>query len=170
VSLPDILKLIRADEDLEVVDSRTGEDITSVILAQAMAEEEKAGGGALSQDTLKELIKRGNESLSEIMRKSRLAGKGALQMAEESATKYYRKLLEYGEVDEQEASKYLRQLSKAVSRRRRTLEREVEERVEDIVQAMRLPTRSDFDRLSKKMDALAKKLDAWISKERKSKK
>ncbi|RJP25887.1 MAG: hypothetical protein C4520_01670 [Candidatus Abyssobacteria bacterium SURF_5] len=172
VGLHDILKLIRSDEDLEVVDSRTGEDLTSVILAQAMAEEEKSKGNVLSQDTLKELIKRGNESLNQFMKKSRFARKGALQMAEESASKYYKKLLEYGEVDEEEAKKYLRQLSDAVTRRRRSMEREINERVSDFVKAMKLPTRADLDRISRKIDAIADKLDARISErpEKKSKK
>jgi polyhydroxyalkanoate synthesis repressor PhaR len=163
VSLQDILKLIRADEDVEVVDSRTGEDITSVVLAQAMAEEEKTKGSVLSQDTLKELIKRGNESLSEIMRKSRLARKGAFQLAEESAQKYYRKLLEYGEVDEKEAKNYLQQLSRTVTKRRRSLEREIDERVMYFVETMHLPTRTDLERISRKVDAINKKLDARIS-------
>ena len=44
VSLQDILKLVRDGEDIEVMDSRTGEDLTSVTLAQAMAEEEKSEG------------------------------------------------------------------------------------------------------------------------------
>jgi polyhydroxyalkanoate synthesis repressor PhaR len=169
VSLQDILKLIRADQDVEVVDSRTGEDITSVVLAQAMAEEEKTGGSVLSQDTLKELIKRGNESLSEIMRKSRLARKGAFQLAEESAQKYYRKLLEYGEVDEKEAKNYLQQLSRTVTKRRRSLEREIDERVMYFVEAMHLPTRTDLERISRKVDAINKKLDARISAEGKKK-
>lgn len=168
VSLHDILKLIRADEDVEVVDSRTGEDMTSVILAQAMAEEEKTRGSVLSQETLKELIKRGSESLNQIMRKSRYARKGAMQMAEESASKYYKKLLKYGEVDEDEARSYLRHLSRAVTRQRRSLEREVEDRVVDFVETMRLPTRSDLDRISRKIDAIAAKLDAQIPVDRKT--
>ncbi|MBI4832534.1 MAG: polyhydroxyalkanoate synthesis regulator DNA-binding domain-containing protein, partial [Candidatus Lindowbacteria bacterium] len=110
VGLQDILKLVRAGEDIEVTDSRTGEDLTSVTLAQAMTEEEKSKGSVLPLDTLKELIKRGSESLNEIMRKSRLAGKGAMQMAEEGASKYYEKLVSHGEMDEEEAKNYLKLL------------------------------------------------------------
>jgi len=169
VSLEDILKLIRADEDIEVVDSRSGEDITSVILAQAMAEEGKNRGSVLSQETLKELIKRGNESLNQIMRTSRLARKGALQIAEESASKYYRKLLEFGEVDEKDAKNYLRQLSGAVTRRRRIVEKEIDERVMQFVEAMHLPTRMDLDRLSRKIDKISRQLDEQMKNDQKRK-
>ncbi|UCD57355.1 MAG: hypothetical protein JSV16_16365 [Candidatus Hydrogenedentota bacterium] len=163
VSLQDILKLVRAGDDIEVIDSRTGEEITSVTLAQAMAEEEKAEGSVLPLDTLKELIKRGSESLDEIMRKSRLAGKGAMQLAEESASKYYQKLVDHGEMSEDEARKYLKLLSKGVTRRRRFLENKIDERVSDFVETMRLPARSDIQKISKKVDSIVEKLDAHIS-------
>ena len=166
VSLHDILKLVRAGEDIEVVDSRTGEDLTSVTLAQAMAEEEKSEGSTLPLDVLKELIKRGSESLDEIMRVSRLAGKGAVQMAEESTSKYFEKLVDHGEMDEDEAKGYLKMLSKAVTKRRRSLEGKIDERVETYVVALDLPSRKDIARVAKKIDSIIEKLDAHISESR----
>ena len=163
VSLHDILDLVRTGEDIEVVDSRTGEDLTSVTLAQAMAEEEKTEGSGLPLETFKELIKRGSESLDEILRKSRLAGKGAMQMAEESAEKYYKKLVDHGEMSEDEARSYLRTLSKVVRNRRRSLETGVDERIRAFVEAMQLPSRSDIDKISRKVDSIVEKLDAHIS-------
>lgn len=164
VSLQDILKLVREGDDIEVVDSRTGEDLTSVTLAQAMAEEEKsAEGSVLPLDVLKELIQRGSDSLNEIMRKSRLAGKGAVQMAEESASKQFEKLMDQGEMEEDEARSYLKLLSRAVTKNRRSLERRIDERVELFVEAMQIPTRADFNKVVKKVDSLIEKLDAYIA-------
>jgi polyhydroxyalkanoate synthesis repressor PhaR len=163
VSLQDILQLVRDGEDIEVADSRTGEDLTSVTLAQAMAEEEKSEGSKLPLDVLKELIKRGSESVDEFMRVSRLASKGAVSIAEESASKYYEKLVDSGEMSEDEARGYLRQLSRAVTDRRRSMENRVDERVRTYVKAMELPTRSDFDKIGKKIDSLVEKLDEHIS-------
>lgn len=170
VSLHDILELVRLGEDVEVVDSRSGEDLTSVVLAQAMADEEKSEGSVLPLDTLKELIRRGNRELSEIMRKSRLAGKGAMQMAEESTARYYRKLIDHGEVSEDEARNYLAQLSRKLTRRRRSLESQVDERVGAYVEALQLPTRADLEKISKKVDSIANKLDAHMSQSTPSKK
>lgn len=163
VSLQDILRLVREGDDIEVIDSRTGEDLTSVTLAQAMAEEEKTEGSGLPLETFKELIKRGSKSLDEIMRKSRLAGKGALQIAEESASRYYRRLLDHGEMSEDEARTYLNQLRRSVTKRRRSLENEVDERVRAFVEAMHLPTRADLDEIGKKVDSMLEKLDAHLS-------
>ena len=163
VGLQDILELVREGEDVEVVDSRTGEDLTSVTLAQAMAEEEKTEGSKLPLDVLKDLIKRGSESLDEIGRVSRLAGKGAVQLAEENASKYYEKLVNRGEMSEDEARGYLRQISRAVTDRRRSLEGKVDDRIKGYVKAMNLPSRSDFDKIAKRVDSIVEKLDAHIS-------
>lgn len=163
VGLQDILELVRQGEDIEVVDSRTGEDLTSVTLAQAMAEEEKTEGSKLPLDVLKDLIKRGSESVDEFMRVSRLAGKGAVSIAEENASKYYEKLVDSGEMSEDEARGYLRQLSRAVTDKRRSMEGRVDERVRTYVKAMELPSRSDFDKIGKKIDSMVEKLDAHIS-------
>ncbi len=163
VGLQDILGFVREGEDVEVVDSRTGEDLTSVTLAQAMAEEEKTEGSKLPLDVLKDLIKRGSDSLEEMRRVSRLAGKGAVQLAEESASKYYEKLVNHGEMSEEEARGYLRQISRAVTDRRRSLEARVDERIKDYAKAMDLPSHSDFDKISRKVDSIVEKLDAHIS-------
>lgn len=170
VSLQDIIEFVRADEDVQVMDSRTGADLTSVTLAQAMAEEEKSKGSVFSQDTLKELIKRGGKSLDEILRTSRLIRKGAVQMAEESANKYYKKLLEYGEIGEEEAQSLLKQLSRTVTRQRRSLQSEIDGRVADFVSAMHFPTRSDLDRIAKKIDSIGAKLDNHIGSHPRSRK
>lgn len=163
VSLQDILRLVRAGEDIEVIDSRTGEDLTSVTLAQAMTEEEKSSeDSVLPLDVLKELIKRGSESLNELMRVSRLAGKGAVQMAEESTSKYFRKLVDRGEMNEDEARNYLKLLSRAVTKRRHSLEGEIDERVRVYVRALDLPSRSEINKIGKKVDSIVEKLDSRI--------
>jgi polyhydroxyalkanoate synthesis repressor PhaR len=167
VSLQDIVGLVRDGEDVEVVDSRTGEDLTSVTLAQAMTEEEKSSeGGALPLDVLKELIKRGSDSLNELMRISRLAGKGAVQMAEESTSKYYRKLVDHGEMSEDEARSYLKLLSKSVTKRRQSLESEIDARVKSYVKALDLPSRSEINKIVKKVDSIVEMLDKHISDSR----
>lgn len=163
VGLQDILKFVRDGEDIEVIDSRTGEDLTSVTLAQAMAEEEKSEGSGLPLDVLKDLIKRGSESVDEFMRVSRLAGKGAVRMAEEGASKYYEKLVDRGEMSEDEARSLLRSLSRTVTDRRRSVERKIDKRTRAYIEALRLPSRSDFDKIGKKVDSIVEKLDAHIS-------
>ncbi len=56
VNLDEIARMIREGEDVEVVDSRTGEDITRVILTQIVMEDIRDGGTALPLKLLRELV------------------------------------------------------------------------------------------------------------------
>lgn len=63
ISLEEIPALIRRGDDVEVVDSRTGRDVTAQTLAQVMYETERRGAGLLSAGFLHELIRQGEAAL-----------------------------------------------------------------------------------------------------------
>ena len=65
VSLEELSAWIRSGQELQVVDSSTGEDVTSQTLAQSIYEDHKRGSSLLSGDLLHEVIRRGSEALSE---------------------------------------------------------------------------------------------------------
>ncbi len=64
VSLEELSAWIRAGQELQVVDSGTGEDVTAQTLAQSIYEDHKRGSSLLSGDFLHEVIRRGSEALS----------------------------------------------------------------------------------------------------------
>jgi polyhydroxyalkanoate synthesis repressor PhaR len=59
VSLDDLLVLIRAGEDVQVLDAGTGDDLTSVTLAQVILERERARRGGLPATFLHQIIRHG---------------------------------------------------------------------------------------------------------------
>jgi polyhydroxyalkanoate synthesis repressor PhaR len=59
VSLEDLLALIRAGEDVQVLDAGTGDDLTSVTLAQVILERERARRGGLPATFLHQIIRHG---------------------------------------------------------------------------------------------------------------
>ncbi len=63
VTLDDISKLIRAGDDVQVIDNRTGDDLTGVTLTQIIFEEGKQNKSALPLFALKRIIKEGGGSL-----------------------------------------------------------------------------------------------------------
>lgn len=56
VNLDDVAALIRQGEDVRVVDARTGEDLTRVILTQIIVEDVKGGPVGLPLDLLRQLV------------------------------------------------------------------------------------------------------------------
>ncbi len=63
ITIAEIGKLIKAGEEIKVVDHKTGEDITPVILAQILLDEEKRDGRTFSSQTLKVLISQGEDAI-----------------------------------------------------------------------------------------------------------
>jgi polyhydroxyalkanoate synthesis repressor PhaR len=58
VTLADIRNLVADETDLVVIDRKSGDDITRLILLQVVSEQEQNGETMISQDFLVEIIRR----------------------------------------------------------------------------------------------------------------
>lgn len=65
VSLEELSAWIRAGQEIQVVDSASGEDVTAQALTQSIYEDHKRGDSLLSGDFLHEVIRRGSQALSQ---------------------------------------------------------------------------------------------------------
>jgi polyhydroxyalkanoate synthesis repressor PhaR len=65
VSLEELSAWIRAGQELQVLDSATGEDVTAQTLTQSIYEDQKRGHSLLSGDFLHQVIRRGSQAFSE---------------------------------------------------------------------------------------------------------
>lgn len=64
VSLDEIAGWIRKGQELQVIDSSTGEDVTSQTLAQVIYEDHRTGTSFLPKEFLHDVIRRGHRVLS----------------------------------------------------------------------------------------------------------
>lgn len=69
VTLDDIAKMIRANEDVMVIDNKTKNDITAATLTQIIFEAEKKASQYAPLFTLREIIQNGNGSISNYLAK-----------------------------------------------------------------------------------------------------
>jgi polyhydroxyalkanoate synthesis repressor PhaR len=56
VNLEDIAAIVRCGEDVQVLDAKTGEDVTRVVLTQIIVEDAKDHGATLPVELLRQLI------------------------------------------------------------------------------------------------------------------
>ena len=63
VNYQDLTEIIRAGHDIQVIDSKTGEDVTKSILIQVILEEEKSKNSILPAQFLFQLIRSQEESM-----------------------------------------------------------------------------------------------------------
>src|SRR5690349_11014575 len=70
VNLDDIAALVRCGEDLQVLDAKTGEDVTRMVLTQIIVEDAKDRGSTLPLELLRQIIlitdRAGRELLSTV--------------------------------------------------------------------------------------------------------
>jgi len=65
VSLEELSAWIREGQELQVVDSATGEDVTSQTLTQSIYEDQKRGNTLLSGDFLHRVIRLGSQAITD---------------------------------------------------------------------------------------------------------
>lgn len=66
VNLDDVAAIIRRGEDVQVVDARTGEDLTRVVLTQIIVEGVKGQPAGLPLDLLRQLVMATDKALSDV--------------------------------------------------------------------------------------------------------
>lgn len=111
--------------------------------------------------TVAEEITNGKEhnALLEMTRKVLLASVGAIAMSQDEIEKYINKLVERGEIAEKDGKKLFRE---TMDKRRKTTKEagdEMNKRVEEILDRLNVPTKTDIEALGDKIGALSKKVD-----------
>jgi polyhydroxyalkanoate synthesis repressor PhaR len=153
ITLDGIAELIRAGEQIQVVDNESGEDITASILAQVVAQA-RGRGGLLSTHVLTDLIQAGGETIAEVRRSiwDRLGG-AALVDAEIS--RRLERLRDEGALGVEEAER-LRQL---------LLGAEPAPAPDGLQQ---VPSRADLARLNEQVDALTSTVEQLLAERNKT--
>lgn len=66
ITLEKVAELIRSGNEVEVLDTASGEDLTALILTQIIYEQEKKNGGFLPRSVLQSLVQSGGETLNNL--------------------------------------------------------------------------------------------------------
>lgn len=92
-----------------------------------------------------------------------LAGLGVVTLAQEELTELFNNLVERGTSTEQKTRKMVNEQvetrQKDVRKATKRVESEVEKRFEDVLHRMNIPSKSDIDKLSRKVTTLNKKVN-----------
>lgn len=98
-------------------------------------------------------------ALFETLRKVLLASIGAFALGLEEVEVFLNKLVERGEIAEQDARNLINEMKSKRKKDAKTAEEEINKRVEEVLNRMNVPTKTDIDALGKKITSLSKKVD-----------
>ncbi len=149
ITLEEIAEHLRAGGEVRVVDSRTGEDITSVTLAQVLVGEEKRRRGDIAFQRILGLIQTGGEYLQ------RKIGTPVTSLKDEAERTVHR--LMRGQPPEE-----LREFLLATHRAYDDVQRRVDERLQVVLGAVRnlSPVLKEIGRLKDEVAALRARVEA----------
>jgi polyhydroxyalkanoate synthesis repressor PhaR len=148
ITLDQIAEMIKAGNDVQVIDHESGEDLTSLTLSQVILDQEKKQSGFLPQSLMTNLIRTGGNTLDYLLHT--LQGTVALPGAlEERITK----LVATGILTAEQARSVLKALQPGGE------SSVVDESVTHLLHRLNIPTGHDVDELRQKLTLLSAQLD-----------
>jgi polyhydroxyalkanoate synthesis repressor PhaR len=157
VSLEGVSEMIRRGEPVQVVDHASGEDHTTLVLTQIIAEQEKRGSGFLPLDVLTGLVQAGGNTLV-TLRQRLSASSDFLRQVDDEIQARVEKLVSLGELAEDQGRRLAQRLIAlgAAVRAERELQ---EDTLQRALEARGVPTRDDLAKLSEMLDHLSAEVD-----------
>jgi len=160
VNLSEISRLIREGTDLKVIDNNSKEDITSLVLAQIIVEQEKTKKIMLPSllSPLK-LLGKGGESMLSLSKKMLLAGIGTLSLTKEKAEKIADDLIKRGEINKSEGKEFVVDLLDRAEIEKDKLIEKIKPDIEKELEKMNFASKDSVNNLEKKIDELGNKIE-----------
>jgi polyhydroxyalkanoate synthesis repressor PhaR len=147
ITLKGIAALIEADEEVQVIDNETGEDITSVALSQILVDNERSNR-SVPGSLLTDIIHKGGDALYGALRK----GVGEATDSIEDFQRNVRKVIK---TREEEAAK----LRESIASGKYDIDRIVQNAMERVFKLLDLPRRTDIEALNENLGRVADAID-----------
>jgi polyhydroxyalkanoate synthesis repressor PhaR len=162
----DLARLIEEGEEVRVVDSATGEDITVAILARVLGERSTAWGSvADATEVLRNIIYLGGNKSMSVLKNTVLASIGFLQVTKDKAEKIIDDLIKKGELDKSERKKAIMELLDRADKSTASFRKRVLEEADKAGKSARklakdyTPAKqADLKKLNDKVNKLARKV------------
>jgi polyhydroxyalkanoate synthesis regulator protein len=161
VTLDEIAEMIKAGAEVQIIDNRTKEDLTSVTLAQIIFEEEKKTS-KMSLETLRDMIRHGGEVAQRLVEGTQAELRGRVEAVRAAAEQRVQSFIKTG----QQTSDRAKELVQASQESMAALQKKVDERVRAAVEGMSnlSEVRRSLDDIAQRIESLEKRLDELSKK------
>jgi len=165
VNLSGISRLIREGAEVKVIDNENKEDVTSLILARIIVEQEKSKKIMLPSilSPLK-ILKTGGEDMFKFGKKMFLASLGILSLTRERANEIAQELIKKGELSQSESKEFVVDLLDKAEKEKDRLIEKIKPEIDKRLERMNFASKKYVDNLEKKIDDLGNKIDQLFKK------
>ncbi len=161
IKLKDVADLIRKDINFQVIDSRSGKDVTISVLSRVLSHSLSERKKNLKETTklVRLLIAKGGGVTMDFFKKSVLFGLGLFDLTREKAEKIVDEMIKRGEMSQSEKAKAVKELLKGHDERMKKLKTKIDESVEKVTAKVRGKEKEELAHLHKKIDELTKMVE-----------
>lgn len=163
ITLNEIAALIRAGQEVVVMDHATDEDLTAVVLTQIIFEQEKQQKGFLPKSVLTNLVRAGGDTLGTLRRGLTLP-LDLWRHVDEEIDRRVQDLISKGELAREEGLRLREKLLSPMAAASDTAVPSQAE-LERILADHGVPTREELERLHAQIEALSTKLEGVIDQQ-----
>lgn len=160
ITLNEIAALIRAGQEVVVMDHATDEDLTAVVLTQIIFEQEKAQKGFLPKSVLTNLVRAGGDTLGTLRRGLTLP-LDLWRHVDEEIDRRVQALISKGDLAREEGMRLRDKLMSPMFTAPDAAAIDDEE-LQRILESHDVPTRQELERLHAQIEALSAKLETVI--------
>jgi len=159
ITLDRISGLIKAGQEVSVVDNQTGEDLTSATISQILARDKKMKNGDVVSSVLIQLLRKGGGTLVDYGKKYVSLWESGLTMAEDEIDRLVNRLVKDKELSESEGSRLKKDISARADDLKKWLGEKIDQRINHTLNLMNLATKEQVANLTTKIDALTQKVE-----------
>lgn len=166
-----IAELAAVQKQIEIIDTKTGNDITSDILADLSATDKKEGSQksapktkakkreADSDNFFVQMLRKGGDTLSDVGKKYVSIWQNLMTMSKEEIDKAIHLLTKDHKLSEFEADKIKQEMLKYRDNIQSWITKNIDQRINDVLSRMNLPTRDQVLDLTTKINDLNSKIE-----------
>jgi polyhydroxyalkanoate synthesis regulator phasin len=158
IKLEDVASLVKKNVSFNVIDNKTGKDVTISVLARVFSDTLSEDKQNLKQTTkvLRVLISKGGGITMDFFKKSVLFGLGVFDLTKEKAEKIVDEMIKRGEMAQSDKAKAVKELLKGHDERMEKLKKKIDESVEKVTARVKGKEKEELAKLQKKIDELTK--------------
>jgi polyhydroxyalkanoate synthesis repressor PhaR len=157
VTLEEIAGLVKAGEEVQIVDNHSGKDLTEVTLAQILYEEQKKQTTRMPLNLLKEIIRTRGATISDFIQRAVAQPVASLK---EGAERKVDEIVRRSETTVEETTKQIRDFFSNTQRTLDDIRKSLDERLHTVVSAFgsRTQMREQLAELRKRIEELEARL------------
>ena len=154
-----LAELIKSGAEVSIVDKETGDDLTSSIVSQLLAREDADNDRAVPSSVLMQLLRKGRGTLFGYGKKYVSLWQSALTMSKDEIEKLVNSLVKDKEISESEGKNLKKEIMGFANNLKAWIIENIDLRVSEGLKRMNLSSRDQVSQLTRRVDALARKVE-----------